>query len=97
MSLENVITAIRSDLVICVLTNFSAAACARTWSAIGMDVISKNMTMRRRSLYLMSPGFSGAIWLAVTALGAGVAGFSVAGPRFSRAGSGMGTGASSRF
>ena len=32
------------------------------------EVMSKNITIRRRSLYLMSPGFSGAIWLAVDGL-----------------------------
>src|SRR4051812_19276468 len=58
--------------------------------------MSKNMTIRRRSLYLMSPGFSGAIWLAVTGLAAGGS------ARFSRvfgaaAGSGSGTAVSSKF
>src|ERR1039458_6029855 len=35
---------------------------------MGMEVMSKNMTMRRRSLYLTSPALAGAIWLVVTAL-----------------------------
>ena len=96
MSLENVMMAIRSDGVICVLRNFCAAVCARIWSWIGMEVMSKNITSRRRSLYLMSPGFAGAIWLAVTAFTAGASGLGVGGgwpaagcgPRGVRAGSG---------
>src|ERR1019366_1188659 len=65
---------IRSEGVICVLRNFWAAVCARIWSIIGMLVMSKNITSRRRSLYLTSPGLEGAIWLAVTAFTTGARG-----------------------
>src|ERR1035441_1164659 len=41
---------------------------------MGMPVMSKNITSRRRSLYLTSPGLEGAIWLAVTAFTTGAAG-----------------------
>ena len=43
-----------------------------------MQVMSKNITSRRRSLYFTSPGLEGAIWLAVTDFTrrAGVAGAS---------------------
>ena len=56
--------AIRSEAVIWVFRNFWAAVWARIWSWIGMEVMSKNITIRRLSLYLMSPAFPGAIWLA---------------------------------
>ena len=51
--------AIRSEGVICVLRNFWAAVCARIWSGIGMLVLSKNITSRRRSLYFTSPALRG--------------------------------------
>ena len=67
MSLEKVMMAIRSDLVIWVLHEFLGRGLGADLVGMGMEVMSKNMTMRRLSLYLMSPGFSGAIWLAATA------------------------------
>ena len=39
----------RSDAVICVFRNFSAAFCARTWSTGGIEEKSKNITIRRLS------------------------------------------------
>src|ERR1022692_2026944 len=41
---------------------------------MGMEVMSKNRTMRRRSLYLTSPALAGAIWFVVTALTSAVTG-----------------------
>src|ERR1035441_1461485 len=35
---------------------------------MGIPVRSKNITSRRRSLYLISPGLAGAIWVATTGL-----------------------------
>src|SRR5579872_5554649 len=92
MSLEKVMMAIRSDAVMSVLMNFKACVWARIWSGIGMEVRSKNMTIRRRSLYFRSPGFSGAMALAVTALmAAGSAGLegSCAGRGFNSWGTGV--------
>src|ERR1039457_4828414 len=75
-----VITATRSDGVIWVLTNFMAACCARIWSATGMPAWSKNITIKRRSLYFTSPALAGAMALAAfTGAAAGVAsGFTAA-------------------
>jgi hypothetical protein len=58
---ENVMMATRSDGVICVLTNLTAESWARIWSLIGMEVMSKNSTIRRRSLYFTSPALAGVI------------------------------------
>ena len=55
-SLEKVIMATMSAGVICVRRNFNAAVCARFWSWIGMDVMSKNITIRRRLRYLRFAG-----------------------------------------
>src|ERR1035438_1288068 len=46
---------------------------------IGMLVMSKNITSRRRSLYFTSPGLAGAIWLEVTDFTTGAAGAAGAG------------------
>src|SRR5439155_7650404 len=92
MSFEKVKIAIKSDGVIWVRRNFCAAVWARIWSSIGIEVMSKKRTMRRRSLYLMSPGFSGAIWLAVMPLGAGLSGFA-AGAALGASGATVGAGA----
>src|ERR1017187_4366885 len=45
---------------------------------MGMEVMSKNRTMRRLSLYLISPAWAGAIWFDVTALISSVAGLGAA-------------------